>query len=257
MTLRLLVIDDNPNYRLLVRHAVAGSGVTVVAEAATAEEGIALAEEVAPDVVMIDVVMRPTSGLSALKPLRDVAPQAAIVAVSSHAEHDIWGRSGNSSGVAYLSKSVLPSRLAAELERIVAAHRAAGTDTLAEQRARFPADLQSARGARHFAAATLRQWDCSEVVDSVSLLVSELVTNAIIHAHSDVDVVLHLRPDVVRVDVIDANDEGVRRRSAGADAQSGRGMALIEALATSWGIDSLLEGKSVWFELPRPAAVTA
>lgn len=257
MTHRLLLIDDNPNYRALVRFALAGSEFELVGAEGNATDGIEQARRLRPDVVMLDIVMEPTTGLMALKPLREAAPDAVVVAVSSYAEHELWGRSPSLSDVAYLSKAVPPSRLPRELTRILSSRRPVEDEVLDERRTRLPSDLASAREARRFAAAALEDWGCEEVVDSVLLLVSELVTNAVIHAHSDVELVVHLRAELVRVEVIDAATANVHRRDADSDAQSGRGMALIEALATSWGIDSLLSGKSVWFEVPRPIAASS
>lgn len=254
MTLRLVVIDDNPNYLLLVRYALAGTEVELVGEAPTAEEGIEVVRRLQPDVVLVDIVMEPISGLLAVQPLREAAPDAVVVAVSSYAEHELWGRSAQVASVLYLSKAVPPSRLAGEVERMAAA-RPSGRETIDERRARFPPHLRSAGEARRFVADVLTRWDLGALVDSASLLVSELVTNAVIHAHSEVELVVRLGPDLVRVEVLDAAVDGVHRRAASADAQSGRGMALIEALASSWGIDRLMSGKSVWFEVPRPAAV--
>ncbi len=252
MSYRLLVIDDNPNYRVLVRYALAGSNVEVVGEATDADEGIEAAARLAPDVILIDLVMESMDGLAALKPLREAAPDATIVTVSSYAEHELWGLSAHLMNVAYVSKSLPPSLLADVLVGAVKSKRASTAELVASERQQFPPDLQSAREARRFVVTTLRAWACEPLVDSVSLLVSELVTNAVIHAHSAVELVLHLSPDKVRVEVIDAANMGVHRRDAASDAQSGRGMALIEALASSWGIDSLLSGKSVWFEVSRP-----
>jgi anti-sigma regulatory factor (Ser/Thr protein kinase) len=111
--------------------------------------------------------------------------------------------------------------------------------------------VQSARGARRFASKVLASWGCEDLEDAVLLLVSELVTNAVIHARSDVEVVLRLRPSRVRVEIIDAATDYIQRRDAASEDQSGRGMALTEALAASWGVDSLVAGKSVWFEVVR------
>lgn len=250
MSPTLLVVDDNANYRALVRHALKGTEVVVVGEAADAATGIAEAARLAPDLILLDVVMDRMDGLSAIKPMRDAAPGACIVTVSSYAEHELWGRPPTSVRVAYISKALPPRLLAEELERVLARHRKAlAGDTVVRESRRFPPVLQTAREARRFVSDTLRTWRCDELVDSVCLLVSELVTNSVIHAHSDVDLVLNLHREMLRVEVIDAADEGVHRRAASDDDQSGRGMALIEAIASSWGIDSLLEGKSVWFEM--------
>lgn len=247
---RLLVVDDNPDYRALVRFALAGSSVELVGEAAGPADGIELAARLQPDLVLLDIVRRGDDGLSAIAPMQEAAPQATIIAVAAYAEHELWGSATTSTAVAYLPKSTPATRLCEELVRIRTSRH--DTDDIVETvRERFPADLRSAAGARRFVAAALDRWGFGGMNDSVALLVSELVTNAVVHAHSDVELAVHLRPARVRVEVIDAAREHIRRRDAKDDEQSGRGMALIEALAVAWGIDSLLAGKSVWFEMER------
>ena len=250
---RLLLVDDNADYRALVRYALAGTDVEVVGEAVTPAEGIELAGALAPDLVLLDIVHHGDEGLAAVRPMQEAAPEATIVAVASYAEHELWGRSAHLGAIAYLSKATPPTELGAELVRIIET-RHDTDDVLESARERFTADLKSVRFARQFLADVLDRWGCGELNDSAALLVSELVTNAIVHAHSSVELAVHLRPERVRVEVIDTAREHVRRRDAKDDEQSGRGMALIEALAVAWGIDSLLSGKSVWFEVERPAA---
>jgi DNA-binding NarL/FixJ family response regulator len=250
MTYRLVVVDDNPDYRLLVRYALDGSGIDVVGEASTVDDGLRLTKELQPDVVLLDVVLQGADGLLAVQPLHAAAPAAAIVAVASYAEHELWGASPHLDRIAYLSKGTAPTRLCDELIRVLQTAKAV-SDVVATERMRFPAELLSARAARRFVGAVLEQWSCSDLEDSIQLLVSELVTNAVIHANSDVEVALHLRADRVRVEVVDAATEYVHRRDAGEEEQSGRGMALTEALASAWGIDTLVAGKSIWFEVLR------
>ena len=252
-THRLLVIDDNPDYRVLVRYALEGSDVEVVGEAVTPAEGIRLAEELQPDVVLLDIVHRDEAGLAAVRLLQDAVPATTVVAVASYAEHEIWGRASHLGAVSYLSKATPPTRLCEELIRILAT-RHDTDDVMETAKERFPADLKSAGAARRFVNGILDGWGCTDLQDGASLLVSELVTNAVVHAHSSVELAVHLRPGRVRIEVIDTAREHVRRRDAKDDEQSGRGMALIEAIAVAWGIDSLLSGKSVWFEMPRPDA---
>jgi anti-sigma regulatory factor (Ser/Thr protein kinase)/ActR/RegA family two-component response regulator len=246
---RLLVIDDNPDYRALVRYALARSPIQLVGEAVGPAEGVPLAAELQPDLVLLDIVRRDDAGLAAIGALQEVAPHATIVAVAAYAEHELWGSSPSAS-VAYLPKSTPPTRLC---EALVAIRRSRHDtdDVLQSERRTFPADLRSAGGARRFVAGVLERWGLHELLDSAALLVSELVTNAVIHAHSDVELAVRLRPTRVRIEVVDSARDHVRRRDARDDEQSGRGMALIEALAVAWGIDSLLAGKSVWFEMAR------
>jgi DNA-binding NarL/FixJ family response regulator len=254
-TYRLLVVDDNPDYRLLVRYALAGTHIEFVGEASSIDAGVVAAKELQPDVVLLDVVLHGADGLLGVRPLQEVAPGAAVIAVASYAEHELWGESPHLDRIAYISKRTPPTHLCDEIVRVLETAKAV-SDVLATERERFPAELQSARAARKFVGGVLEQWSCGDLEDAVQLLVSELVTNAVVHAQSDVEVALYLRPDRVRVEVIDAATEYVHRREAADEDQSGRGMALTEALASAWGIDTLLAGKSVWFEVTREADAT-
>ncbi len=254
MTRRLLVIDDNVDWRLLVCIALDGSPIEVVGEVATPIAGVAAAARLQPDLILLDIVDAHADALAAVKPIQQAAPGAVIVAVASYAEHQLWGQSPHLGTMAYLSKATPPSELAARLLHIADAAARRTDDIEATASERFPADLRSARSARQFVIGVLDDWRCSDLVDSAALLVSELVTNAVVHAHSEVELSVHRRPHRIRVEVIDEAREQVRRRDAKEDEQSGRGMALIEALAVAWGIDSVLAGKSVWFEMDRPAA---
>ena len=72
---------------------------------------------------------------------------------------------------------------------------------LSEASQRFEQDAQSARAARRFVSQVLTGWDDDEgdLTDTVTLLVSELVTNAVLHAGSDVEVSVRLTPTAARV----------------------------------------------------------
>jgi anti-sigma regulatory factor (Ser/Thr protein kinase) len=86
------------------------------------------------------------------------------------------------------------------------------------------------------------------VADAV-LLVSELVTNALLHARSAPSVEVTYGVGVIRCDVIDNSPLVPRRRHYANDAVTGRGIALVEALAARWGSERDGVGKRVWFEL--------
>jgi anti-sigma regulatory factor (Ser/Thr protein kinase) len=88
--------------------------------------------------------------------------------------------------------------------------------------------------------------DTSEVAQ---LLVSELVTNAVLHAGTYIVVEVRVDDVRVRVAVKDLSAAFPQPRVAADDASGGRGLQLVEALSSSWGWDLTAGGKSVWFEL--------
>jgi hypothetical protein len=107
----------------------------------------------------------------------------------------------------------------------------------------------SAAVARDFADETLGGWGCDAFVDATRLLVSELVTNAVLHARTDIEVVVRLLRTGVRVEVHDASPATPVVRHYDDEAMTGRGLALVDELARRWGVDRVEGGKSVWFEL--------
>lgn len=98
---------------------------------------------------------------------------------------------------------------------------------------------------------TLSEWGDYRLVEAAALLVSELVTNAVIHARSEVDLVIGRQGSraVLRVEVSDQSAEPPNLGSFDLDTLSGRGLALVEALADRWGVETHSAGKRIWFEL--------
>ena len=84
------------------------------------------------------------------------------------------------------------------------------------------------------------------------LLTSELVTNGVIHAHTDLDLQAKVANDSLRVEVIDHGDGCPVPARAQPDEEWGRGLSVVSALATRWGVVMEPEWKSVWFELRCP-----
>jgi serine/threonine-protein kinase RsbW len=84
------------------------------------------------------------------------------------------------------------------------------------------------------------------------LLTSELVTNALLYAQGRITVLVRPGDRAIRVIVQDGSHQEVAPRRVGANATSGRGLALVEQLSSSWGVDLVDDdGKEVWFEVPR------
>ena len=96
---------------------------------------------------------------------------------------------------------------------------------------------------------TLRRWGRDDLTTSGALLVTELVTNAILHARTMVRVILERGVDFVRVEVRDGSPIRPALRNHGLDATTGRGLALVAKLAQSWGVDVDGAGKVVWARL--------
>ncbi|MGW1023193.1 SpoIIE family protein phosphatase [Streptomyces sp. NPDC002577] len=109
------------------------------------------------------------------------------------------------------------------------------------------------RRARRLARNALARWDLEELTDSVELLVSEVVTNAVRYTSRPVTLRL-LRTDVLRCEVGDDVPQLPRLRQARATDEGGRGLFLVNKMARRWGATRLSTGKVVWFELPTPAS---
>ncbi|MGW0611551.1 SpoIIE family protein phosphatase [Streptomyces sp. NPDC002788] len=109
---------------------------------------------------------------------------------------------------------------------------------------------QAVGHARRFARRTLRSWGITEAYDAALLVVSELVTNALVHTDGQVRMDLTLIDNRLRIAVADASPRTpVRPTSVGWEATGGRGILLVEALSATWGTLPVSGGKQVWAEL--------
>ncbi|MFE2379546.1 SpoIIE family protein phosphatase [Streptomyces sp. NPDC059398] len=107
---------------------------------------------------------------------------------------------------------------------------------------------QAPRRARRLVRRALERWGLEEMSDSVELLVSEVVTNAVRYAERPVTLRL-LRTDVLRCEVGDDSPQLPRQRRARETDEGGRGLFLVNRLARRWGATRLSTGKVVWFEI--------
>ena len=87
-----------------------------------------------------------------------------------------------------------------------------------------------------------------EIVERVVLGVSEVVTNAVVHARTEITVTVRHLPQTIRVEVHDLDPRVPRTRNVPVDAESGRGLSLVEALGLRWGVQPQVPGKTVWIE---------
>ena len=106
--------------------------------------------------------------------------------------------------------------------------------------------------ARRFVTGALDEWGLTDLGEVAELLVSEVVTNAVLHGGTAVTVVVERRGTFVNCEVIDGSNASPAVRSYDVDAATGRGLELVEALATEWGVRPEPPGKAVWFHLGAP-----
>lgn len=117
----------------------------------------------------------------------------------------------------------------------------------------FARHADQTAAARSFVRRTLVDWDVAKV-DDVVLMASELFTNAVLHGDGDVEVVLSLSGGHVRLEVADGGGVPVPSEvpRPTPDAITGRGLAIVDALADRWGNGSDPAGRTrVWIEIPR------
>jgi DNA-binding NarL/FixJ family response regulator len=249
---RVVLADDYADMRALVRLALERSGrFEVVGEAPDGAEAIEQARAHQPDLLLLDLSMPVLSGIEALPRIREAAPATKVVVLSGFGSAQMEPMAIAGGAVGYLEKGLSPNRLVDELLAL------AGLLELVERaadsaRANLAALPQSAASARRFVDETLQRWEYGDLFDVVALLASELVTNAILHARSEVELSVRLTPAAIRVEVADHSAERPVPRAAAPEDTSGRGLALVETLASAWGVDERVGGKTVWFEVPRP-----
>ena len=111
----------------------------------------------------------------------------------------------------------------------------------------LPAEPRAAGAARAVVRDRLRAWDLEDLLDTVVLLTSELVTNVLVHTASAPALAVARTGEGVRVEVSDTSPVPPARRRHSPSATTGRGVKLLEDLADDWGCEVTGDGKVVWF----------
>ena len=116
---------------------------------------------------------------------------------------------------------------------------------------RLAPELTSLSAARRYAKSVIGN---EPVVgfDIVGLLVTEVVTNAIVHARTPIVLMVRITGETIRVEVHDEDSTVPVVKHADPYGLGGRGMAIVEGLADAWGVTpGAPDGKTVWFEVTR------
>jgi anti-sigma regulatory factor (Ser/Thr protein kinase) len=142
-----------------------------------------------------------------------------------------WEACGEFEGIVILSESELPTVAVAT----------------------FPAALQSVPAARRFVRSALEDLANGDVVEVAVLLTSEVVTNAVVHTNSAVEVTLRRSAGALQVAVRGQSPSLPVLSPPVGLQEGGRGLLLVNEMADVWGAERTGEGKIVWFQLASTA----
>jgi len=120
------------------------------------------------------------------------------------------------------------------------------------RQATLPVARQSPGMARQVARDALMSWHLTHLTDTAILLISELVTNAVLHARTNglgLALQLEVHRTWLRIEVHDADLREPQPRTPAGLEESGLGLVLVDALADRWGVEETPAGKAVWAEL--------
>jgi anti-sigma regulatory factor (Ser/Thr protein kinase) len=112
----------------------------------------------------------------------------------------------------------------------------------------------SAGTARRFVEGVLVAAGLDGLAYTATLLTSELVANAVLHTNTPIEVVVRTVGDRARIEVHDGSAQLPVRKNYSTMSGTGRGLMLVERMATRWGAETTDTGKVVWFELEGPLA---
>lgn len=114
----------------------------------------------------------------------------------------------------------------------------------------LPPEVASVTRARHYVRDTLMAFGVPDCADDAQLAVSELIANAVKHARTPLVLELMADDDCLTVTVADEERELASQVQQHALAESGRGLRIVAAVASDWGVEPRATGKALWFRLP-------
>ncbi len=115
--IRLLVVDDAPFIREIVRHALRGSQIEIVGEAEDGHEAVAMAHKLRPDVVLMDIVLPGKSGIDATREVLAVNPAIRVVAFSTNDHETVVMKAIDAGCSSFIVKPFQAAELVAAIEQ--------------------------------------------------------------------------------------------------------------------------------------------
>lgn len=259
--LTALVADDFEGARrLFVDGLRAYGGLEVVAEAADGRSALEAATEWQPDLAVLDLAMPVVGGLDVIEDINEASPSTRIVVVSGFPGRGLEQLVVSRGAAGYVRKrpsiravvdDIVVAAGALEMAEQVLSSLAPALDRAPAESRSFPHDPATPRAARRFMDEILERWACRPAVDTLHLVLSEVVSNAVVHARSAPEIAVRLLDGFIRVEVADDSPVLPEARSADESAVSGRGMGIIESETARWGVEPRRGGgKVVWFDVP-------
>jgi len=256
----VLLVEDGPSGARATAELLADGGVEAdVAIVSDVEEALACLRSGGVDLLILDLSLPDRQGLELLTAIRSGAwRDLPVVVLSGTTDPDLVQESYQLGANCFVRKphrigELVPAVRA--IEHFWIRHATAppvGPPDHAEFQLPLAATPDAVREARAIVRGLLDGWGLASLGDTAVLCTSELATNAVIHAGSPVLLVVALLPSAVRIEVEDAAPGALEPGSLVGDAETGRGLAIVNALTQSWGVDQHPSGKTVWFELLRP-----
>ena len=248
MAIRVVLVDDIADYRALVRVALrAHGGFDVVAEADDGASAIEAVARLQPDVVVLDLGLPDLPGAEVISRLRTASARTGVVVFSGTELSDAHDLRGEVEAYVVKDSDVdLLVRLLADVGSSAFRFRFA---------VRLAEDPRSSSAARRIVREKCAEWDCEQVMESALLVASELVTNAVTHGASECDFRLFRTDSRLRIEAEDRGSGSPDIRDSKSGDEHGRGLLLVSALSSAWGVESVPRGrKRVWADLLVPAA---
>ena len=118
MTLRLILVEDDPDLRRCLKRLLQRQGMTVVEEAADGTEGLAAAQRTSFDIVLTDLRMPNMDGIELTRRVRAIDPAAVVVIFSAYADQSLQAEAKEAGAAAWVAKGSPPSELVDKLQEV-------------------------------------------------------------------------------------------------------------------------------------------
>lgn len=242
MPISVLLVDDVAEIRSVLKQRLRlRGGFEVVADVGDGAAAVTAATLHQPDIIVLDLGLPDLAGHEVLTQLRAAARQAQVVVYTGSATRDRFALTRDVD--AYVVKDRDVTYLVELLVELSRQGRQAATLDLGP-------DVSDVGLARRFLVTHCERWGCDDVLEDAQLVVSELVTNALLHAGSRCELGIVFRNGWLRIEIRDRGSGGPEVQAADSESEHGRGLLLVSAMTDAWGMEPLEPaGKVVWAEL--------